>query len=147
MTRQVIEYTDLVELFLVLFLLMSFVFFGFLFYFYRKYTQKIEFLDKKSLEYNENLLAGINILIEQNKHILNALNNITEENEELVSSLKSEHHTTQEYIMTSNENLSKIFENLIHEFSKFITMWKENHKLLHIINRKIHNKPKIYNVQ
>ena len=50
-----------------------------------------EFLDKKFLEYNENLLIGINILLEKNENVLSTINNLNEvadKNQELAEVLR-----------------------------------------------------------
>lgn len=147
MTKQVIEYTDLVELFLVLFLLMFFVFFGFLFYFYKKYTQKIKLLDKKPLEYQENLLSRINILIEQNNNFLTIFNSETAKNQEFILDLKLKNNTIHEHLIANNKIINQNFRDLVAEFITLEKLEKENYKLLHIINRKTNNKPKLDNVQ
>lgn len=150
MTRQVVEYTDLIELFLVLFILLSFVFFAFLFYFFKKYNEKIEFLDKKSLNYNENLLVGINILLERNENVLSAINNLheaTEKTQKLTLDLKTEHKNTQEYLISNNEIINRNSKDLVTELITLEKLEKENCKLLNILNRKIHNNSKRDNVQ
>lgn len=150
MTRQVVEYTDLIELFLFLFFSLCLVFFPFLFNFFKKCNEKVEFLDKKSFKYNENLLAGINILIEQNNNSLIAINNVSERievSQKLALDLKAEIDIMQEYLILINKTNSKNSEELVKEFINLIHIEKENIKLLNIINRKIHNKPKIDNVQ
>jgi predicted PurR-regulated permease PerM len=150
MTRQVVEYTDLIELFLVLFLLLCFVFFAFLFYFSKKYDEKIELINKNSFAYNENILTGINILLERNENVLSNIENLNKRNEsiqKLTLDLKSGYDTTQEYLMFINKFYNKNLEDLVTEIVKLEHLEKENCKLLNILNRKIHNKPKPDNVQ
>lgn len=149
MTRQVVEYTDLLELFLLLFLLLCFVFYIFLYYFFKKYDDKIDIINNDFLERYKDILVGINILIEVNENILsnmNSLNELNERNQELALDLKKEHTSTQENLMYTKKEIEYIIVELIKEFHELKNLEEKNSKLLNILNRRIRIKPKKDNV-
>ena len=135
MSQQVIEYSDLLELFLAMFILLCFVIYAFLHLFLKKLAKKIDIMNKIALEYKDKTLDDNNIS-----------NNKFEEIKKIVMELKLKYKETQEYIIVNNENSYKKFEYLAKELFNLQNQGNENIKLLNIINRKIHNKPKRDNV-
>ena len=136
MIKQVIEYSDLSELFLAMIILLCFVIYAFLHLFFKKLAKKIDIMNKIALGYKDKALDGNNIS-----------NNKFEEIQKIVLDLKLKYKETQEYIIVNNENSYKKFEYLAKELFNLQNQVNENSKLLNIINRKIHNKSKTDNVQ
>lgn len=136
MIKEVIQYSDLLELLLVIFILLCFVIYIFLYFFFKRVEKKIAILNKIALEYKDKALANNNFS-----------NNKFEEIQKISLDLKLKYKETQEYIIVNNENSYKKFEYLAKELFNLQNQGNENIKLLNIINRKIHNKSKKDNVQ
>lgn len=136
MIQLVIDYSDLVELFLAIFIFLCFVIYAFLHLFLKKLTKKIDIMNRIALEYKDKALDNNNIS-----------NNKFEEIEKIVMELKLKYKETQEYIIVNNENSYKKFEYLAKEIFNLQNRGNENSKLLNIINRKIHNNSKRDNAQ
>jgi hypothetical protein len=121
-----------------------------LYYFFKKYDDKIDIINNDFLERYKDILVGINILIEVNENILsnmNSLNELTERNLKLALDLKKEHTSTQEYLIYTKKEIEHIIAELIKEFLEVKDLEEKNSKLLNILNRRIRIKPKKGNVQ
>jgi len=115
----VINYTDLIELFIALFILLVFSFFVIFYYFFKK-------LDRKdSLKSEEEILKNLKNLKIKMDEIENISRNLT-----------LRYIDTQEFLARNESNYKKIFDFLLSEISKIKDFEIENNKLLNIINRK-----------
>jgi hypothetical protein len=115
----VINYTDLIELFIALFILLVFSFFVIFYYFFKK-------LDRKdSLKSEEEILKNLKNLEIKIDEIENISRNLT-----------LRYIDTQEFLARNESNYKKIFDFLLSEISKIKDFEIENNKLLNIINRK-----------
>ena len=114
-----VNYTDLIELLIALFILLVFSFFIIFYYFFKK-------LDKNnSLKKEEEILKNlINLEIKIDK-IENISRNLT-----------LRYIDTQEFLDRNESNYKKIFDFLLSEVSKIKDLETENNKLLNIVNRK-----------
>ena len=127
-----INQINLIEIF---FGISSFVIYIFLYLFFKKLNKKIDFIKVIMLDSGKNL---------NNKPILDEKFNRIEEK---LLDLKSLYSYMNDCLISNNSTINRNSDYLIKEIIKFQNLGKENYKLLHIINRKIHNKPKIDNVQ
>lgn len=115
----VINYTDLIELFIALFILLVFSFFIICYYFFKK-------LDRKdSLKNKEEILKNLKNLETKIDEIENISRNLT-----------LRYIDTQEFLVKNESNYKKIFDFLLTEISKIRDLEIENNKLLNIVNRK-----------
>ena len=115
----VINYTDLIELFIALLILLVFSFFIICYYFFKK-------LDKKySLKNEEEILKNLKNLETKSDGIENISRNLT-----------LRYIDTQEFLVRNESNYKKIFDFLLSEISKIKDLENENNKLLNIVNRK-----------
>ena len=115
----VINYTDLIELFIALFILLVFSFFIICYYFFKK-------LDRKySLKNEEEILKNLKNLETK----IDKIENITRD-------LNLRYIDTQEFLVRNESNYKKIFDFLLSEISKIKDLEIENNKLLNIVNRK-----------
>ena len=115
----VINYTDLIELFIALFILLVFSFFIICYYFFKK-------LDRKySLKNEEEILKNLKNLETK----IDKIENITRD-------LNLRYIDTQEFLARNESNYKKIFDFLLTEISKIKDLEIENNKLLNIVNRK-----------
>ena len=115
----VVNYTDLIELFIALFILLVFSFFIIFYYFFKK-------LDKNnSLKNEEEILKNLKDL----ERKIDKIENITRD-------LNLRYIDTQEFLARNESNYKKIFDFLLTEISKIRDLEIENNKLLNIINRK-----------
>ena len=115
----VVNYTDLIELFIALFILLVFSFFIIFYYFFKK-------LDKNnSLKNEEEILKNLKDLETK----IAKIENITRD-------LNLRYIDTQEFLARNESNYKKIFDFLLTEISKIRDLEIENNKLLNIINRK-----------
>lgn len=115
----VINYTDLIELFIALFILLVFSFFIICYYFFKK-------LDRKdSLKNKEEILKNLKNLETKIDEIENISRNLT-----------LRYIDTQEFLARNESNYKKIFDFLLSEISKIRDLEIENNKLLNIVNRK-----------
>lgn len=127
----VIDYTDLIELFIALLILLIFSFFVISYYFFKK-------LDRKySLENKEEILGNLKNLETKIDEIENISRNLT-----------LRYIDTQEFLVRNESNYKKIFDFLLSEISKIKDLEIENNKLLNIVNRKTakytkHNKDEV----
>lgn len=114
-----VNYTDLIELFIALFILLVFSFFIICYYFFRK-------IDKKnSLKNEEKILKDL-------KNLETKINEI----ENITRNLILKYIDTQEFLAKNESNYKKIFDFLLSEISKIRDFEIENNKLLNIVNRK-----------
>jgi|GEM_PF-6381112 CRISPR/Cas system CMR-associated protein Cmr5 small subunit len=114
------NYTDLIELFIALFILLVFSFFIISSYFFKK-------LDRNnSLKNKEEILKNLKNLETKIYEIENITRNLT-----------LRYIDTQEFLAKNESNYKKIFDFLLTEISKIKDFEIENNKLLNIINRKI----------
>lgn len=114
-----VNYTDLIELFIALFILLVFSFFIIFYYFFKK-------LDRKySLKNKEEILKNLIILETKIAEIENISRNLT-----------LRYIDTQEFLVRNESNYKKIFDFLLTEISKIRDLENENNKLLNILNRK-----------
>ena len=115
----VVNYTDLIELFIALFILLVFSFFIIFYYFFKK-------LDKNnSLKNEEEILKNLKDLETK----IDKIENITRD-------LNLRYIDTQEFLARNESNYKKIFDFLLTEISKIRDLENENNKLLNIVNRK-----------
>ena len=115
----VVNYTDLIELFIALFILLVFSFFIIFYYFFKK-------LDKNnSLKNEEEILKNLKDLETK----IDKIENITRD-------LNLRYIDTQEFLARNESNYKKIFDFLLTEISKIRDLEIENNKLLNIVNRK-----------
>ena len=115
----VVNYTDLIELFIALFIFLVFSFFIIFYYFFKK-------LDKNnSLKNEEEILKDLRNLETK----IDKIENITRD-------LNLRYIDTQEFLARNESNYKKIFDFLLSEISKIRNLEHENNKLLNIINRK-----------
>lgn len=115
----VINYTDFIELFIALFILLVFSFFIISYYLFKK-------LDRKySLKNKEEILKNLKNLETKIAEIENISRNLT-----------LRYIDTQEFLVRNKSNYKKIFDYLLSEISKIRDLENENNKLLNIINRK-----------
>lgn len=111
-----VNYTDLIELFIALFILLVFSFFIISYYFFKK-------LDKNhSLKNEEEILKNLKIKMDE---IENISRNLT-----------LRYIDTQEFLARNESNYKKIFDFLLKEISKIKDLEIGNNKLLNIVNRK-----------
>uniref|UniRef100_UPI004048D46F hypothetical protein n=1 Tax=Aliarcobacter sp. TaxID=2321116 RepID=UPI004048D46F len=115
----VVNYTDLIELFIALFILFVFSFFIICYYFFKKFNKK------NSLKREEEFLKNLKNLETK----INGIENITRD-------LNLRYIDTQEFLAKKESNYKKIFDFLLTEISKIRDLEIENNKLLNIINRK-----------
>lgn len=115
----VINYTDLIELFIALFILLVFSFFIICYYFFKKFDRKY------SLKNEEEILKNLKILETKIDEIENISRNLT-----------LRYIDTQEFLAKNESNYKKIFDFLLTEISKIRDLEIENNKLLNIVNRK-----------
>ena len=115
----VVNYTDLIELFIALFILLVFSFFVISYYLFKKLDRKYSL--KKEEEILKNLI-NLEIKIDE-------IENITRD-------LNLRYIDTQEFLARNESNYKKIFDFLLTEISKIRDLEIENNKLLNIINRK-----------
>ena len=115
----VINYTDLIELFIALFILLVFSFFIICYYFFKKFDKK------NSLKNEEEILKNLIILETKIAEIENITRNLT-----------LRYIDTQEFLVKNESNYKKIFDFLLTEISKVKDLEIENNKLLNIVNRK-----------
>lgn len=127
-----INQINLIEIF---FGISSFVIYIFLYLFFKKLNKKIDFIKVIMLDSGKNL---------NNKPILDEKFNRIEEK---LLDLKSLYSYMNDCLISNNSTINRNSDYLIKEIIKFQNLEKENYKLLHIINRKIHNKSKTDNVQ
>ena len=114
-----VNYTDLIELFIALFILLVFSFFIIFYYFFKK-------LDRKySLKNEEEILKNLKNLETKIDKIENISRNLT-----------LRYIDTQEFLARNESNYKKIFDFLLTEISKIRDLENENNKLLNIVNRK-----------
>ena len=115
----VVNYTDLIELFIALFILLVFSFFIIFYYFFKK-------LDKNnSLKNEEEILKNLKDLETKIDKIVN-----------ITRDLNLRYIDTQEFLARNESNYKKIFDFLLTEISKIRDLENENNKLLNIVNRK-----------
>lgn len=115
----VINYTDLIELFIALFILLVFSFFIICYYFFKKFNKK------NSLKREEEFLKNL-------KNLETKINGI----ENISRNLTLRYIDTQEFLARNESNYKKIFDFLLSEISKIKDLENENNKLLNIVNRK-----------
>ena len=126
-----VNYTNLIELFIALFILLIFSFFIICYYFLKK-------LDRKnSLKNKEEILKNLKNLETKIDEIENISRNLT-----------LRHIDIQEFLARNESNYKKIFNFLLKEISKIKDLEIENNKLLNIVNRKTakytkHNKDEV----
>lgn len=126
-----VNYTDLIELFIALFILLVFSFFIISSYFFKK-------LDRNnSLKNKEEILKNLKNLETK----INGIENITR-------NLTLLYIDTQEFLAKNESNYKKIFNFLLSDISKIKDLEIENNKLLNIVNRKTtkynkHNKDEV----
>lgn len=114
-----INYTDLIELFIALFILLVFSFFIISYYFLKK-------LDKNhSLKNEEEILKNFKNL----KIKMDEIENISR-------NLILRHIYIQEFLARNESNYKKIFDFWLSKISKIRNLETENNKLLNIVNRK-----------
>ena len=114
-----VNYADLIELLIALFILLVFSFFIIFYYFFKK-------LDRKySLKNKEEILKNLIILETKIAEIENISRNLT-----------LRYIDTQEFLVRNESNYKKIFDFLLTEISKIRDLENENNKLLNILNRK-----------
>ena len=114
-----VNYTDLIELFTALFILLVFSFFIICYYFFKKFDKK------NSLKNEEEILKNLIILETKIAEIENITRNLT-----------LRYIDTQEFLVKNESNCKKIFDFLLTEISKVKDLEIENNKLLNIVNRK-----------
>jgi hypothetical protein len=114
-----VSYTDLIELFIALFILLVFSFFIICYYFFKKFNKK------NSLKREEEFLKNLKNLETK----INGIENITRD-------LNLRYIDTQEFLVRNESNYKKIFDFLLTEISKIRDLENENNKLLNIVNRK-----------
>ena len=114
-----VNYTDLIELFTALFILLVFSFFIICYYFFKKFDKK------NSLKNEEEILKNLIILETKIAEIENITRNLT-----------LRYIDTQEFLVKNESNYKKIFDFLLTEISKVKDLEIENKKLLNIVNRK-----------
>ena len=114
-----VNYTDLIELFTALFILLVFSFFIICYYFFKKFDKK------NSLKNEEEILKNLIILETKIAEIENITRNLT-----------LRYIDTQEFLARNESNYKKIFDFLLTEISKIRDLEIENNKLLNIVNRK-----------
>ena len=114
-----VNYTDLIELFIALFILLVFSFFIICYYFFKKFDKK------NSLKNEEEILKNLIILETKIAEIENITRNLT-----------LRYIDTQEFLVKNESNYKKIFDFLLTEISKVKDLEIENNKLLNIVNRK-----------
>ncbi|AXX93988.1 hypothetical protein [Arcobacter ellisii] len=115
-----VNYTDLIELFIALFILLVFSFFIICYYFLKKFDRKDSLKNKEEILKN---LKNLKIKIDE---IENISRNLT-----------LRYIDTQEFLAKNESNYKKIFDFLLSEISKIKVLENENNKLLNIVNRKI----------
>ena len=115
-----VNYTDLIELLIALFILLVFSFFIICYYFLKKFDRK------DSLKNKEEILKNLIILETKIAEIENISRNLT-----------LRYIDTQEFLAKNESNYKKIFDFLLSEISKIKDLENENNKLLNIVNRKI----------
>jgi predicted PurR-regulated permease PerM len=133
----VINYTDLIELFLALFLLLSFIFIIIFYYFFNKIKKE-----------NDQIK---NIFFKNNKEILSNIDQLSAEIEEIdtkTQDLTSDFIKTLKILIENESENKKIFKSLSSEISNIKALETKNNKLLNIINRKTveyqkHNKDEV----
>ena len=113
------NYTDLIELFIALFILLVFSFFIISSYFFKKLYRN------NSLKNKEEILKNLKNLETKIYEIENITRNLT-----------LRYIDTQEFLAKNESNYKKIFDFLLTEISKIRDLEIENNKLLNIINRK-----------
>ncbi len=114
-----VNYTDLIELFIALFILLVLSFFIIYYYFFKK-------LDKKdSLKNEKEILKNFKTLETK-----------IDENENIYRNLTLRYIDTQKFLVRNESNYKKIFDFLLSEISKIKDLENENNKLLNIVNRK-----------
>lgn len=114
-----VNYSNLIELLIALFILLVFSFFVISYYFFKK-------LDKKdSLKTEEEILKNLKNLETKIDEIENISRNLT-----------LRYIDTQEFLVRNESNYKKIFDYLLSEISKIKDLENESNKLLNIINRK-----------
>lgn len=114
-----VNYTDLIELFIALFILLVFSFFIICYYFLKKFDRKDSLKNKEEILKN---LKNLKIKIDE---IENISRNLT-----------LRYIDTQEFLAKNESNYKKIFDFLLSEISKIKDLETENNKLLNIVNRK-----------
>ena len=114
-----VNYTDLIELFISLFILLVFSFFIICYYFFKKFNKK------NSLKREEEFLKNLKNLETK----INGIENISRD-------LNLRYIDTQEFLARNESNYKKIFDFLLSEISKIKDLENENNKLLNIVNRK-----------
>ncbi len=114
-----VNYTDLIELFIALFILLVFSFFIISYYFFKKLNGKY------SLKNEEEILKDL-------KNLETKINEI----ENINRNLTLRYIDTQEFLVRNESNYKKIFDFLLKEISKIKDLENENNKLLNIVNRK-----------
>ena len=97
MTKEVLEYSNLFELLLAMFILLCFVIYISLYFFFKKVDKRIDTMNKIALEYKDKALANNNFS-----------NNKFEEIQKLVLDLKLNYKETQKSIIATIKNF-KIF--------------------------------------
>lgn len=126
-----VNYTDLIELFIALFILLVFSFFVISSYFFKKLYRN------NSLKSEEEILKN-----------LKNLETKIDEIEKITRNLTLRYIDTQEFLAKNESNYKKIFDFLLTEISKIKDFEIENNKLLNIVNRKTvkyqkHNKDEV----
>lgn len=114
-----VNYTDLIELFISLFILLVFSFFIICYYFFKKFDRK------DSLKNKEEILKNLRNLETKMDKVENISRNLT-----------LRYIDTQEFLDRNESNYKKIFDFLLSEISKIKDLENENNKLLNIVNRK-----------
>ena len=114
-----VNYTDLIELFTALFILLVFSFFIICYYFFKKFNKK------NSLKREEEFLKNLKNLETK----INGIENISRD-------LNLRYIDTQEFLARNESNYKKIFDFLLKEISIIKDLENENNKLLNIVNRK-----------
>ena len=115
----VVNYTDLIELFIALFILFVFSFLIISSYFFKKLYRN------NSLKNEEEIFKNLKNLETK----IDKIENITRD-------LNLRYIDTQEFLARNESNYKKIFDFLLTEISKIRDLEIENNKLLNIVNRK-----------
>lgn len=114
-----VNYSNLIELLIALFILLVFSFFIICYYFFKKLNRKV------SLKNEEEILKNLKNLETKIDEIENISRNLT-----------LRYIDTQEFLAKNESNYKKIFDFLLSEISKIKDLEIENNKLLNIVNRK-----------
>lgn len=126
-----VNYTDLIELFIALFILLVLSFIIICYYFFKKFDKK------NSLKNEEEILKNL-------KNLETKIDKI----ENITCNLTLRYIDTQEFLARNESNYKKIFDFLLSDISKIKDLEIENNKLLNIVNRKTtkynkHNKDEV----